>query len=197
MWELRAHRRARGTRTRHAARVCQERRAKIFQRHTVGRVARACARAAPLAQPRSARGHAQDLAVRRVRAVTLRSSLLGGRGGREADMVRSLCSWGAPPLRRCAPRFARPVPWTPQATLAAGRAWSGSAPAAAPSVSRGSWRHRRACPDFPSCCSLSPCAQLPLSLLRTAQGHPMLIELKNGETYNGHLVSCDTVRGEA
>ena len=64
-------------------------------------------------------------------------------------------------------------------------------------VSRGSWRHRRACPDFPSCCSLSPCAQLPLSLLRTAQGHPMLIELKNGETYNGHLVSCDTVRGEA
>eukprot|EP00308_Calcidiscus_leptoporus_P003971 CAMPEP_0119376154 /NCGR_PEP_ID=MMETSP1334-20130426/39204_1 /TAXON_ID=127549 /ORGANISM="Calcidiscus leptoporus, Strain RCC1130" /LENGTH=112 /DNA_ID=CAMNT_0007394657 /DNA_START=123 /DNA_END=457 /DNA_ORIENTATION=- len=32
---------------------------------------------------------------------------------------------------------------------------------------------------------------LPLSLLRTAQGHPMLVELKNGETYNGHLVSCD------
>ena len=32
---------------------------------------------------------------------------------------------------------------------------------------------------------------LPLSLLRTSQGHPMLVELKNGETYNGHLVSCD------
>ena len=31
----------------------------------------------------------------------------------------------------------------------------------------------------------------PLSLLRTAQNHPMLVELKNGETYNGHLVSCD------
>uniref|UniRef100_A0A1I7XBI1 U6 snRNA-associated Sm-like protein LSm4 n=1 Tax=Heterorhabditis bacteriophora TaxID=37862 RepID=A0A1I7XBI1_HETBA len=34
--------------------------------------------------------------------------------------------------------------------------------------------------------------QLPLSLLRTAQNHPMLVELKNGETYNGHLQSCDT-----
>lgn len=33
---------------------------------------------------------------------------------------------------------------------------------------------------------------LPLSLLRTAQNHPMLIELKNGETYNGHLQSCDS-----
>ncbi|KAJ8898594.1 hypothetical protein K2173_004207 [Erythroxylum novogranatense] len=33
---------------------------------------------------------------------------------------------------------------------------------------------------------------LPLSLLKTAQGHPMLLELKNGETYNGHLVNCDT-----
>lgn len=33
---------------------------------------------------------------------------------------------------------------------------------------------------------------LPLSLLRTAQNHPMLVELKNGETYNGHLVSCDS-----
>ncbi|KAI8818019.1 uncharacterized protein EV422DRAFT_574460 [Fimicolochytrium jonesii] len=32
---------------------------------------------------------------------------------------------------------------------------------------------------------------LPLSLLNTAQGHPMLVELKNGETYNGHLVNCD------
>ncbi|KAK7827584.1 putative u6 snrna-associated sm-like protein lsm4 [Quercus suber] len=33
---------------------------------------------------------------------------------------------------------------------------------------------------------------LPLSLLKTAQGHPMLVELKSGETYNGHLVNCDT-----
>lgn len=35
-------------------------------------------------------------------------------------------------------------------------------------------------------------SQLPLSLLKTAQGHPMLVELKNGDTYNGRLVSCDT-----
>ena len=33
---------------------------------------------------------------------------------------------------------------------------------------------------------------LPLSLLRTAIGHPMLVELKNGDTYNGRLVSCDS-----
>ena len=33
--------------------------------------------------------------------------------------------------------------------------------------------------------------QLPLSLLRTAQRRPMLVELKNGDTYNGHLVNCD------
>ncbi|KAI9267472.1 hypothetical protein BY458DRAFT_200166 [Sporodiniella umbellata] len=32
---------------------------------------------------------------------------------------------------------------------------------------------------------------LPLSLLHTAAGHPMLVELKSGETFNGHLVSCD------
>ncbi|RIB17698.1 hypothetical protein C2G38_2016791 [Gigaspora rosea] len=32
---------------------------------------------------------------------------------------------------------------------------------------------------------------LPLSLLNIAQGHPMLVELKNGETFNGHLVNCD------
>ncbi|OJJ47099.1 hypothetical protein ASPZODRAFT_132038 [Penicilliopsis zonata CBS 506.65] len=32
---------------------------------------------------------------------------------------------------------------------------------------------------------------LPLGLLTAAQGHPMLVELKNGETLNGHLVSCD------
>ncbi|EMR08837.1 hypothetical protein PNEG_02624 [Pneumocystis murina B123] len=33
---------------------------------------------------------------------------------------------------------------------------------------------------------------LPLSLLTATQGHPMLVELKNGETYNGHMVKCDT-----
>ncbi|KAK2745718.1 RNA processing protein [Myotisia sp. PD_48] len=32
---------------------------------------------------------------------------------------------------------------------------------------------------------------LPLGLLNAAQGHPMLVELKNGETLNGHLVNCD------
>ena len=35
-------------------------------------------------------------------------------------------------------------------------------------------------------------AMLPLSLLTTAKGQPMLIELKNGDTYNGRLVSADT-----
>ncbi|EME47076.1 hypothetical protein DOTSEDRAFT_124881, partial [Dothistroma septosporum NZE10] len=34
--------------------------------------------------------------------------------------------------------------------------------------------------------------QLPLGLLTAAQGHPMLVELKTGETLNGHLVACDT-----
>ncbi|ADV21253.1 U6 snRNA-associated Sm-like protein LSm4 [Cryptococcus gattii E566] len=33
---------------------------------------------------------------------------------------------------------------------------------------------------------------LPLSLLTAAQGKPMLVELKNGVTFNGHLVECDT-----
>ena len=33
---------------------------------------------------------------------------------------------------------------------------------------------------------------LPLTLLKTSCGRPMLVELKNGETYNGTLVSCDT-----
>lgn len=40
--------------------------------------------------------------------------------------------------------------------------------------------------------NLSVSLQLPLGLLNAAQGHPMLVELKNGETLNGHLVSCDT-----
>lgn len=34
-------------------------------------------------------------------------------------------------------------------------------------------------------------SMLPLSLLHTAAGHPLLVELKNGETFNGHLVNCD------
>ncbi|KAF2161074.1 hypothetical protein M409DRAFT_34822, partial [Zasmidium cellare ATCC 36951] len=34
--------------------------------------------------------------------------------------------------------------------------------------------------------------QLPLGLLTAAQGKPMLVELKTGETLNGHLVACDT-----
>ncbi|KAF2732195.1 Sm-like ribonucleoprotein [Polyplosphaeria fusca] len=33
---------------------------------------------------------------------------------------------------------------------------------------------------------------LPLGLLTAAQGHPMLVELKNGETLNGTLINCDT-----
>ncbi|KAK1759362.1 hypothetical protein QBC47DRAFT_337292 [Echria macrotheca] len=33
---------------------------------------------------------------------------------------------------------------------------------------------------------------LPLGVLTAAQGHPMLVELKSGETLNGHLVQCDT-----
>lgn len=33
---------------------------------------------------------------------------------------------------------------------------------------------------------------LPLGLLTAATGHPMLVELKNGETLNGLLLACDT-----
>lgn len=41
----------------------------------------------------------------------------------------------------------------------------------------------------------------PLDLLKMAYNQPMLVELKNGETYNGNLASCDTwmnlhLRGE-
>lgn len=32
---------------------------------------------------------------------------------------------------------------------------------------------------------------LPLQLLNASRNQPLLIELKNGETYNGTLVSCD------
>ncbi|OWA52096.1 putative U6 snRNA-associated Sm-like protein LSm4 [Hypsibius exemplaris] len=32
---------------------------------------------------------------------------------------------------------------------------------------------------------------LPLSLLRGAISHPVLVELKNGETYNGQLINVD------
>ncbi|KAF0752324.1 hypothetical protein AaE_006077, partial [Aphanomyces astaci] len=49
------------------------------------------------------------------------------------------------------------------------------------------WRRQRLCPDA-TCQS----AMLPLSLLQTAQGAPMLVELKSGDTYNGQLVNCDT-----
>ncbi|KAK4058018.1 hypothetical protein OIO90_000757 [Microbotryomycetes sp. JL221] len=32
---------------------------------------------------------------------------------------------------------------------------------------------------------------LPLALLNAAANRPLLVELKNGETFNGHLVGCD------
>uniref|UniRef100_A0A6B2GC09 U6 snRNA-associated Sm-like protein LSm4 n=1 Tax=Myxobolus squamalis TaxID=59785 RepID=A0A6B2GC09_MYXSQ len=32
---------------------------------------------------------------------------------------------------------------------------------------------------------------LPISLLKAAQTHPMMVELKNGETYNGNLANSD------
>eukprot|EP00923_Selenidium_pygospionis_P025720 GHVN01045473.1.p1 GENE.GHVN01045473.1~~GHVN01045473.1.p1 ORF type:complete len:136 (+),score=16.07 GHVN01045473.1:137-544(+) len=32
---------------------------------------------------------------------------------------------------------------------------------------------------------------LPFTLLRTSQNQQMMVELKNGETYNGRLVACD------
>merc|ERR1719401_1196334 len=32
---------------------------------------------------------------------------------------------------------------------------------------------------------------LPMALLRSAQNQPMMVELKNGETYSGVLASCD------
>lgn len=34
--------------------------------------------------------------------------------------------------------------------------------------------------------------QLPLTLLRASTGHPVLVELKNGDTYSGVLVSIDS-----
>ena len=33
---------------------------------------------------------------------------------------------------------------------------------------------------------------MPLGLLTSATGKPMLVELKSGETLNGMLVNCDT-----
>jgi len=33
---------------------------------------------------------------------------------------------------------------------------------------------------------------IPLTLLSAAQGHPILVELKNGDSYNGTLHKCDT-----
>eukprot|EP00745_Piridium_sociabile_P031870 TRINITY_DN5303_c1_g1_i3.p1 TRINITY_DN5303_c1_g1~~TRINITY_DN5303_c1_g1_i3.p1 ORF type:complete len:116 (-),score=10.90 TRINITY_DN5303_c1_g1_i3:107-454(-) len=32
---------------------------------------------------------------------------------------------------------------------------------------------------------------LPLALLKTSQRHPIMVELKNGETYSGILALCD------
>lgn len=32
---------------------------------------------------------------------------------------------------------------------------------------------------------------LPSSLLQTAENHPMLVELRNGDTYNGRLVKSN------
>lgn len=40
--------------------------------------------------------------------------------------------------------------------------------------------------------ALTDTMQLPLGLLTAATGHPMLVELKSGETLNGLLVNCDT-----
>jgi U6 snRNA-associated Sm-like protein LSm4 len=40
--------------------------------------------------------------------------------------------------------------------------------------------------------ALTDATQLPLGLLTAATGHPMLVELKSGETLNGLLVNCDT-----
>ncbi|CDF36960.1 Sm Like Protein [Chondrus crispus] len=34
-------------------------------------------------------------------------------------------------------------------------------------------------------------AMLPLSLLKSSTGYPILVELKNGDTYNGHLSNID------
>ncbi len=46
--------------------------------------------------------------------------------------------------------------------------------------------------NTPLIAGLTSPLKLPLGLLNAAQGHPMLVELKNGETLNGHLVNCDT-----
>lgn len=51
-------------------------------------------------------------------------------------------------------------------------------------------QHVQSIYQFKQTNQLSP-LQLPLGLLTAAQGHPMLVELKNGETLNGHLVNCD------
>jgi U6 snRNA-associated Sm-like protein LSm4 len=40
-------------------------------------------------------------------------------------------------------------------------------------------------------CVLIVVPQLPLGLLTAAVGHPVLVELKDGVTLNGHLFSCD------
>lgn len=40
--------------------------------------------------------------------------------------------------------------------------------------------------------SARPIVMLPLTLLRASTGHPVLVELKNGDTYSGVLVSIDS-----
>jgi len=49
--------------------------------------------------------------------------------------------------------------------------------------------HRHRC--LARCTTIVEVTMLPLSLLNAAQNKPMLVELKNGETFNGHLVNCD------
>jgi len=52
----------------------------------------------------------------------------------------------------------------------------------------------------PCCLSSTTCGlsihfispQLPLTILRSSTGHPVLVELKNGDTYSGVLVSIDS-----
>ncbi|XP_058148777.1 U6 snRNA-associated Sm-like protein LSm4 [Dasypus novemcinctus] len=91
----------------------------------------------------------------------------------------------APPLSSC---IGRPAPepradWLAWLPLLFGLEARGGAVTGGSTSGGGSDRRAR----FPP----PPSTMLPLSLLKTAQNHPMLVELKNGETYNGHLVGCD------
>jgi len=51
---------------------------------------------------------------------------------------------------------------------------------------------RRNLPSQPQRTYTDATSQLPLGLLTAATGHPMLVELKSGETLNGVLLNCDT-----